>query len=113
MDNNTKDETINWLKIKWIRVTKAKPNIIFYKTSFADEDFKELDIGIHFEKSSKAVMLRQKYQDVLPISSLKKNDLVKLCKERVIPSDYLSFYNSLKTVDSKPDFIYDSEYDTE
>lgn len=113
MSKNTKKENVNWMKIKWIRVTKSKPNMIFYKTSFADEDFKEMEIGRKFEKSSKAVMLKQKFHDVLPISILKKNDLVKLCQDRVIPVDHHSFYYSLKTVDSKPDCITDSESETE
>lgn len=113
MSKNTKKEIVNWMKIKWIRVTKDKPNYIFYKNSFTDEHFKEIDIGRKFEKSTKAdILLTQKFHDVLPISILKKKDLVKLCEDRVIPVDHHSFYKSLKTV-SKPDYIDEDDSESD
>lgn len=111
MSKNRNKENVNWMKIKWIRVTKNHTNVIFYKNSFEDDHFKEIDIGRKFD--TKCVVVRKKFTDILPIAVLKKNDLVKLCKDRVIPIDHHSFYNNLKTIATKPDFIDCSGSDTE
>lgn len=93
---------------------KSNPKTIFYKNSFKEEHFKEIDIGRKFEISvAHLVVVRKKFKDLLPISVLKKNDLLKLCKDRVIPVDHHAFYTSLKTVATKPDFIDCSDEEIE
>lgn len=114
MSKNTKKENVNWMKIKWIRATKNNKKVLYYKNSFKDEHFHEINIGNQFDtSSSNGVIANRKFQDVLPIDLAKKNDLVKLCNDRIIPVDYHSFYKHLKTVSKKTDFVDFSDSDEE
>lgn len=41
----TDKEPVNWLKIRWIRVTKGKPFTVFFKHSLDEEEpFRQLDL---------------------------------------------------------------------
>ena len=48
-----------------------------------------------FKHSMLGFKLRKAYSGLIPISELKYNDLQNLCKKRIIPEMYHSFYNDL------------------
>lgn len=101
MNKNVNKEPVKWMKIKWIRVLKDKPESIFYKTSFEDPDFQEIHVGKKMNKlfEDNGSVFTQKYSDLLGVNVKKKNDLLKLCKDGVIPKDHHGFYENLKISD--------------
>jgi len=40
------NQKVNWIKIKWIRVEKSKPQIIQFKYNLDDSPFLEIDITL-------------------------------------------------------------------
>lgn len=103
MNKNIEKDPVKWMQVKFIRVLKNQPERIYYKTSFDDHEFKEINIGKKIKKINKddGTVLTPKYTDVLGVSTLKKNDLIKLCKDGVIPKDHHAFYESLKVSNLK------------
>lgn len=98
---NTSGEKVNWLKIKTLRYDKDYPNHLLYRYDYTDEFCK---INIKLVKrstartefiSKEADQLKKAYTSMLPISKAKYNDLQKLCKKNVIPSQYHAWYASL------------------
>lgn len=95
---------MKWMKIKWLRVKKSNPEVIFYKNSFIEQEFKEIFIGKKFNKIDQENgrnIFTQKYTDLLGVKVQKKNDLVKLCRDGVIPIDHHAFYYNLKVAANK------------
>ena len=43
------------------------------------------------------MILKQKYENKLPISEANKNDLVSLCRSLVVPAQYHNFYTAINT----------------
>lgn len=83
---------------------KTKPEVILYKNSFDEQDFKEIYIGKKFNKidaNNGTTIFTPKYKDLLGVSIEKKNDLMKLCSDGVIPIDHHAFYENLKTFKGK------------
>jgi hypothetical protein len=99
-----KNASINWLEVKAIRVTKGITDHIEVKESY-EEEYKAVPIKPSQRQStrqkrateckpnveSKAVVLKQAFDKVLPII-VSKNDLIKLCTNGAIPSKYHTFY---------------------
>jgi hypothetical protein len=90
-----------------------------------DDDYKK--IMLHSSVTRRASytvlfdesLLRPVYPNTLPVSTSKKNDLVKLCTAGVIKSKYHAFYKGLVTTDtikeclSQPDCTELSQSDNE
>lgn len=97
MSKNINKESVNWMQIKWIRVLKSKPDTILYKTSFADQNFQEMNIGNKMKKIVKddGTIFKQKYKELLGVTVEKRDDLLKLCRDGVIPKEYHGFYENL------------------
>ncbi|XP_023211752.1 uncharacterized protein LOC111614620 [Centruroides sculpturatus] len=97
---NENNNLVNWPNIKIIKVMKQDPYTIFYKHSYAQEDFEKLNIRQRMRGRSAKVMLHPAYSSPPGIDAGKKKDLLDLCKSGVIPSVHASFYNSLKVSSS-------------
>lgn len=80
-------DSINWLKISWLRYRKDDPSHIYYKYD-KSEDF-------HKFKVIKDPELEEVYKAPFPICNNKKKDLKYLCEKGTIPEQYHPFYNSL------------------
>jgi len=112
---NSGGEAVSWLRLKWLRFERSMPNQIKYKYSLSeDEEFKVLDCSGNWQPMSDVtnaadvlakLKLAKLYSDRLPISAAKKKDLMKLVDDKVIPSDYRSFYENLPTSSSAADFL--------
>lgn len=105
---NTLQEQVKWLHIKWLRFDKAKPFIVQYKYSLADNEFLEFDV-LQVKKikknSWKTVALSQKYGQRLPISEAKKKDLLYLLDKQIIPRAYKSYFESLPSSKKAKDVV--------
>jgi len=105
-NRNTVGEAVNWLRIKWLCFCKNKPYIIQYKYQISDEEFLELNVSSRRGRPS--VMLSNvvpAYTQRLPISALKKADLLALLKSKIIPVEHASFYTKLPSSAKARDFL--------
>lgn len=95
-NKNVEGEKVTWNDIKIIRVKKGEANKIFYKTSFAQECFQVINIR---EKTRKKRMenisLVPAYTKPPNIPNNKKEDLVSLCNDNLIPKRHHQFFMSL------------------
>ena len=81
------DNPVQYSKITQMKLRQERPAYVYLKYNF-DGDYTKVRTG--------TVDLPQKlYASKLPISVLKKKDLVKLCNQGVIPRIYQKFYLSL------------------
>ena len=91
---NSSGKSVNWMEIRCIRVSKASPGVVFYKTDFSEPEYSRIQQG-----PCPSTVLQPLYETQLPISKLKKQDLLSLCSSCVIPSLYHDFYRALPTSD--------------
>lgn len=116
--NKSKDtdgQTVKWLHIKSLRYSKQHPHIIQYKYEHSS-DYKAINI---FGKGRPAALPKQMtklYNKMLPISTKKKADLMKLCKSGAIPIEFHGWYKSLPTDKNIPELtlepsVEDSDMD--
>lgn len=90
--------TVNWLKVKVLKVQKSNPGQIFVKYNFDDVDFMCINAKrVKRGRPETHCKISKKYQDKLSISIAKKKDLLDLCKGLVIPEIYWQYYQNLKT----------------
>lgn len=117
--NSSGDDTkVQWLKIKWLRFEKSKPNIVQFKYDLHAPIFLEFDVrgskgnapkrcctrtqNKSGSEASTAVVIPDKaYRSLIPISDLKKKDLLEMLRKKIIPSDYAHFYQNLPIVENK------------
>ena len=104
---NTSGERVNWLKVKWFRYQKDRPESLLYKERLTDEDFKEIPLtrrpgnaerGSRRQSSASTAIsdvLEQAYNGPIPISKAKKDDLMSLVASGAVPECYRDFYESL------------------
>lgn len=102
---NTLNESVQWLKIKWLRFQKSEPFIIQYKYELLEDEF--MEINIHQKKIRTRIAnptprsdwgstnLKLKNSKPIPISDAKKKDQIFLLSKGVIPADYKSFIDNL------------------
>ncbi|CAH1109438.1 unnamed protein product [Psylliodes chrysocephalus] len=139
--NKTKgnnNEAVKWMKIKRIKYVKGETAKIFFNYDLS-EDFKFMktsDIVNNNNSPAPVTRLKKKkmtnagnlkdespidrpipisleklYKSPLPISVLKKKDLLKLCKKGIIPEELHAWINSLSTASSVIDRIPDVAID--
>lgn len=103
-----KFEVVSWMKIKWLRFEKTRPNVIQCKYDLNAEKFFEFDFtGTHQKPvgrrkctSGKSVSdhtVQRAYTSRIPIANLKKKDLLNMLKKNIIPIDYKEYYQNLPT----------------
>jgi hypothetical protein len=109
---NTEGETVHWISsstgsytpdsiIAWICVKKQNPGILFYKTSYNEEEpFKKIEVSPR--KLRTLIQLSRAYNATIPIQKKKHIDLLQLCSDKTIPSKYHEFYKSLVTTEDVP-----------
>ncbi|XP_072178423.1 uncharacterized protein [Diadema setosum] len=85
---------VNWLKIRQIRVQRTDPSVIKIKYDF-NEDFVEVRVSGSSRRNDMRLPLL--YKQHLALSREKKQDLLSLCKDNIIPSMYHSYYENLTT----------------
>ena len=78
---NSSGKSVNWMEIRCIRVSKASPGVVFYKTDFSEPEYSLIEQG-----PCPSTVLQPLYETQLPFSKLKKQDLLSLCSSCVIPS---------------------------
>lgn len=107
---------LNWGSVKWFRLVKDNPNMLYFKNEFWDAEFKELNMKKRPNNEHKpkriskscsfvdevqpASLIIPAYKKNLPLSEAKLNDLKELCRTGVIPKDYHPFYEKLKEIDN-------------
>jgi len=99
-------DLVKWMDIRWIRVEKAKPNVILYKTDFDQTEFGML---VQKQTRSRPPNLWGVYKKPLPISKAKHSDLKSMLKEGIIPPIYSEFYNMIPSSDKVVDCVPDDE----
>ena len=114
--NRTKNtgEKINWLSIKGLKFVKSEENILYYRYH-PSEPYKTIDIrGLRLSRNSSSKIpksISKLYKSRLSVTKAKYADLMKLCKDLVIPTKYHEFYESLEFTDSGTDCIEMEEED--
>lgn len=106
------EERIMFNDIKKIRVEKDKPSSFFYKTSYSDQDYGQINLNEVFESSSKRrktkknppvktvidinkLKLKKAYKGKFNIAETKKRGLLSLVKKNVTPNFDKHFYENL------------------
>ena len=106
---------LRWTDIKCLKVEKNHPHSLFVKTSFACEDYKEIQFvskQVGDQSDSNADIEGEEGSetefDELPalepeslVTTAKKKDLLWMCEELIIPSSYDSFYKNLACVQTE------------
>lgn len=90
-------QNVNWNDIKMIKVTKENPFLFYFKTSYKDENYREVNVRNKRRKmkSVTEITMKAAYTQKQVISANKKKDLKELIAKGLIPSYYTSFYNSI------------------
>ena len=93
---NSDGESINWLKICWMRFVRNEPYKIFYKTSMNEnENFKVLNLLPRRGRPRKFenIVLTPLYKNIRQITTAKFKDIIDLL--RYIPPEHHDFFKSL------------------
>lgn len=101
-------EKINWMQIKWIQVRKEEMTAIFVNYTFEEEKFQKVCVLTKTRKSASVKRLAEPdrcYSSKIPISEMKKKDLVNLCSKGVIPEEYKHYYCALPTAKNLKDKV--------
>lgn len=117
-------DVIQWLNVKCFRFEKTRPNIVLWY-DYASA-YKELNVlenvnqkkTLRKRKQTKitksfdydAYVLNKAYNHQLPITKAKKKDLLKMCSEKIIPSELHHWYENIPVKDGR-DYISDEEED--
>lgn len=117
LKTTTDGQKVNWLQVKWIQVRRESPKSVFVNYSFDTSAFLEIQVqkatrvkGRDSKWPENEKDLNFCYSEKLPISILKKNDLVNLCKKDIIPEEFHSYFSSLPTDRKQKDYVpLDSE----
>ncbi|KAL4711225.1 hypothetical protein ACJJTC_019066 [Scirpophaga incertulas] len=81
-------------EIKILKIVKDSPNVLFYKTSYADAEYTEAVI-IKKKKRSNGIELYPAFSARPGINERKKKDLMDLVQKNLIPKFYKGFYENL------------------
>lgn len=97
---NTKNDKVNWPNIRILELRKESPHSIFYKYNFDETSF--FEIAVTSRKSSRLdnapLVLKDAYTEPPKISKKKKDGLLSLCREGVIPEKYHQFFENLSAM---------------
>jgi hypothetical protein len=121
---NCNGNSVNWLKVKAVKVERESPNILHYQYEHGSEfsrvflydDANQIKpvSRTRKRKSNNFVfdpVLKLAYDRPIKISSAKYKDLLSLCNSNVIPKIYHSFYQSLPHVGDDQPFQDDEDDD--
>lgn len=83
-----------WQKIRAIRVEKESPHVLFVKYAFDEESFIPL-VDRLSDSNSCATLHLSPMGNESTVSKAKKDDLLYMCRELIIPKEYHQFYKDL------------------
>lgn len=99
---NTDGEQFKISEVKVLKVEKNHLGKLFYKTSYENEDFKEVNVflsrrgnKINRVSNIKHASLKNAYPRKVGISEKKKDGLLSLFRKKCIPNCYATFYSNL------------------
>lgn len=95
---NTNGEKVNWNKIKVLKFERKNSGTILYKTDYADKTFSEINVRQNNrgkQTMTRDIVLQPAFATSPPIPAKKKADLLSLCKDLAIPTDFHQFYSNL------------------
>lgn len=105
-NNENSNQKIIFHDAVWIQYRKEYPKSIFIKTDYNDDSFVEFKLKPKKGKSlsiiPKPVFVVQN-SERFPISKAKKNDLLKLCNDLLMPRTYHQYFESLPVCDAAVD----------
>lgn len=123
LKNRIKDDSgdkVSWLKIKVMRYEKNQPGCVLFKYNYTDPDFRILRVYGRGKSADIPKNISPLYKNLLPIPEKKKNSLLKLCKNNIIPPEFHAWYRSIPvdkkkkaTVPEPGSFESDSEVDSD
>ena len=103
----------NWLKVKWIRVTKSNWKSIFVNYGFDESRYIEILASDKSTRGRPQTIANAKFNALygtkLCISAEKKKDLVSLCTSGIIPSEFHQYYKNLPSNKKARDVLPDSD----
>jgi len=100
---------VNWLKIKVLKYEKNMSGVIQFKYNYSDKEFNIIRISGRGRPIKFPDHLKNLYDKPLPISAIKKNDLMKLCKTQAIPEEFHEWYKSLPSCSKKKETVIVTE----
>jgi len=92
---------VNWLLVKSFECMKTTRGVIFYRYDFS-ADFKKIHV-FGRDQPNLSYNLLHAYNDRIPITAAKKNDLKKLCDQKVIPAEVHDWFANLPTSNREKD----------
>ncbi|XP_053614598.1 uncharacterized protein LOC128677637 [Plodia interpunctella] len=96
---NTNGEVVQWTKIKEVKVFPSDPNKLLYKYNLDESQYMTIVTRTNTRRRQQDnTNIPPLYDDVLPISLAKKNDLISLCNSGIIPAVHHNFYQSLSVI---------------
>lgn len=91
---------VYWSKIMQVKFTKEHPNKMFFKYSYDEEKFHEIeyrdDVSRRQAKKTDKNACKL-YTESPGIGAKKKADLLELCRKKLIPEQHHGFFRDLKT----------------
>ena len=89
-----------WASVRWIQVRSTNPRSIFVNYSFDESKFHEIPVQGTTRRGRPPwpANIPRAYSAKLAVDVKKKEDLMKLCRKGIIPSEHHSFYSSLATL---------------
>ena len=94
---NRKDAKVYWSKIMQYKFVRDQPDKLFYKYFYSSPGYKYTTIynkGLT-TRSSKAPTRQRLYEKAIGIQPSKKEALLKLCRQDLIPQEHWNFFQSL------------------
>ena len=90
-------DTVQWLKIKWLRYIKDTPDTIHFRYGY-DNEFRQLhmNLGVRGRPSNPPGALVPLFNEPPAITKAKYEDLLPLYSSLTIPSFFNDFYKGLK-----------------
>ncbi|KAK7091324.1 hypothetical protein V1264_009019 [Littorina saxatilis] len=92
---------INWMKIKWLRYLKGEEDTIYFKYRMSDP-FRQLKIRHGSSRRGRGPVtvttigeIPHRYTERIPLSAVKKADLLDLCRLNIIQEKHHHLYRSL------------------
>lgn len=103
LKTNSEGQVLKFSDISILKVEKENLSRFFYKTSFKEADFKSVNIVAEKRTrnplslpSFEGLKIEKAYQEKLPISKKKYDDLMFLVKSNAITKSHSDFYTNLK-----------------
>jgi hypothetical protein len=93
----TENETVKMTGIKIVTLNRRNPYTFSYKTSYSQENYKNIEVNNRRKTKSAAALLvlQPAHSKKLPIGDTKKADIFDLLSKNHTPKFYATFYESL------------------